>query len=514
MDSRHTPQQKISKTAWTTLVILGLTQIITLYGETMLLPAIPDIIKDFGISYNSSSWILSAYLIAGAVATPIAAKISDIYSRKKMLVIVMMFYIFGIVIGGFSSNITSLIAARIFQGIGIAMFPIAFGIIKDQFPKAKLAIAVGIFTSMSAAGSVVGLVLGAGIIENFGWSATFFSILPFAVSLWLIIIYYMKNIPESSTTQEVFARNTKKNDIDDSGKKLKRGNIDSSNRHSSVDIMGTITLAATITSFLLVLSYSGGNIDMHSPQYIGFLSIGSISLVLFVIVERRSKSPLVNLHLLTNKVILSANIILLITFLTTFAIFQTIPVLVSSPPPLGFGGEATTVASIQLPFMILFLLFASFSGIIISKLGNTKPIILGSAIAFTGFLCLFLFHSTAFLVTTNLAIIAIGLALMRVGGMNIILEATPKQISGISIGMAAIFKMIGSSIGPVVAGIYMQTSQAGVDNVIGSFPSTDSYNRIFLTLTLISIVPVVLATIILKRRELSPPAHEGLSVEL
>jgi hypothetical protein len=74
--------------------------------------------------------------------------------------------------------------------------------------------------------------------------------------------------------------------------------------------------------------------------------------------------------------------------------------------------------------------------------------------------------------------------------------------------------MIGSSIGPVVAGIYMQTSQASVDNIIGSFPSTYSYNQIFLTLTLISIVPVVLATIILKRRELSPPAHEGLSVEL
>lgn len=498
-DSRHTPQQKISKTAWTTLVILGLTQIITLYGETMLLPAIPDIIDDFDISYNSSSWILSAYLIAGAVATPIAAKISDIYGRKKMLVIVMMFYIFGIVIGGFSSNITSLIAARIFQGIGIAMFPIAFGIIKDQFPKAKLAIAVGIFTSMSAAGSVVGLALGASIIENFGWSATFFSILPFAISLWLIIIYYMKNMSESSTTQEVFDRNIQKNTLDDSGKNLKRGNIDSGNRHSSIDIMGTITLATTITSFLLVLSYSGGNIDMRSPQNIGFLSIGSISLVLFVIIERRSESPLVNLRLLINKVILSANIILLITFLATFAIFQTIPVLVRSPPPLGFGGEATTVASIQLPFMILFLLFASFSGITISKLGNAKPTILGSVIATVGFFCLFLFHSTAFLVTANLAVIAIGLALMRVGGMNIILEATPRQFSGISIGMTAIFKMIGSSIGPAVAGVYMQANLTSVDNIIGAFPSTDSYNQIFLTLTLVSIVPIVLATIIMKR---------------
>jgi hypothetical protein len=118
-----------------------------------------------------------------------------------------------------------------------------------------------------------------------------------------------------------------------------------------MDIKGTITLAATITSFLMILSYSeaGNSNVISSSQIIMFLSIGTISLVLFVIIERRSESPLVGLQLLTNKIILSANIILLITFLTMFAVFQTIPVLVRSPQPLGFGGEATTTATIQLP---------------------------------------------------------------------------------------------------------------------------------------------------------------------
>jgi MFS family permease len=83
-------KQKIPRTAWITLAILGSTLLITMYGETMLLPAIPDIISDFDISYNTSSWILSGYLIAGAVATPIAGKLSDIYGRKKMVVIILM----------------------------------------------------------------------------------------------------------------------------------------------------------------------------------------------------------------------------------------------------------------------------------------------------------------------------------------------------------------------------------------------------------------------------------------
>jgi MFS family permease len=494
----HISQKRIPRTAWITLAILGFTQIITMYGETMLLPAIPDIIKDFEISYNTSSWILSAYLIAGAIATPIAGKLSDIYGRKKMVTIILMIYIFGITLGGLSSNIILLVTARVIQGIGISMFPIAFGIIRDQSPKERLAIAVGIFTSMSAAGSVVGLVLGAGIIENFGWRATFFSIVPIAIGLWFGI---MRSIHDSPRTPEDIDNNTKQEIvIDNSGNKLRRGNSsNSSSRTRSIDIKGTVTLAATITSFLMVLSYSEVDIVMSSLQSIGFLSIGSISLVLFVIIERRSESPLVNLQLLTNKVILSANIILLITFLTMFAVFQTIPVLVRSPQPLGFGGEATTTASIQLPFMIVFLLFAPYSGIIISKLGNAKPTILGSIIAVIGFFSLFIFHSTGFLVSTNLAIIASGLSLMRVGGLNIVLESTPRQFSGISLGMTTLFKMIGSSIGPAVAGIFMQTNQAIVKGVVGSFPSPDSYNMIFLTLALISVIPIVLAIFLKKR---------------
>ena len=93
----------ISPRAWTTLIVLGLSVLITMYGETMLLPAIPDIINEFHISYNTSSWILTAYLIAGAVMTPIAGKLSDVYGRKKMVLIILIIYIIGVVIGGWSA---------------------------------------------------------------------------------------------------------------------------------------------------------------------------------------------------------------------------------------------------------------------------------------------------------------------------------------------------------------------------------------------------------------------------
>jgi MFS family permease len=495
--------QNISKTAWITLAILGSTILIAMYGETMLLPAIPDIIRDFDISYNTSSWILSAYLISGAVATPIFGKLSDIYGRKKMVMIILVIYIVGIFSGGISPDITFLVISRVIQGIGISMFPIAFGIIRDQLPKDKLSVGVGIFSSMFAAGSVVGLGLGASIIENFGWRATFFSMVPVAIGLWFVIRKFIHDSPilTSPVANDGFGKreeetatttNYSNNNVAEGGNK---GNSSSRN----LDIKGTVTLAVTITSFLFIFSYSETDNFFDSPLIIILLCLGCVSLFLFIILERKSESPLVSLDLLTNKTILSANIILVITFLIMFTLFQTIPVLVRSPQPLGFEGDATTAASIQLPFMVVFLLFAPSSGFIISKLGNIRPTILGSAISIIGLFSLFIFHSTEFLVSANLAIIAAGLSLTQVGGFNIVLETTPRQFSGISLGMTVLFNLVGGSIGPAFAGIYMQTHQAMVKGVSGSFPSSESYNLIFLSLALASLIPLVLAVFVRRR---------------
>jgi MFS family permease len=510
----------ISTSAWITLAILGSSILITMYGETMLLPAIPDIITEFDISYNTASWILTAYLIAGAVMTPIAGKLSDIYGRKKMVLIIMIIYIIGICLGGLSSNITILIISRVIQGIGISMFPIAFGIVRDQFPPEKLAIGVGTFSAMFAAGSVVGLAIGGSIIQYFGWRNTFFSIIPIAILLWVIIKRF---VYDHNTNQHYLIQfsPSEKSSVDPSEQK-QGTNVNSNNNNNdlevvtttstkSIDIKGAITLAIIVISFLIVFSYLGtgssssdGGVGEDSSittpiQIItGFLITGIISLILFIIIEKRTKSPLIDFKLLSNKIILPANILLLISFLAMFTVYQTIPILVTSPAPVGgLEGDALTTANIQLPFMIVFLLFAPSSGFIISRLGNIKPTLIGSIISTIGFFSILLFHSTESMVAGTLAIIATGLSLTQVGGFNTILESTPRQFSGISLGMTVLLNLIGGALGPAIAGIYMQANQVFINGSF--FPSLQSYNLIFLTATLLSLVSVVLVLIIRKR---------------
>jgi MFS family permease len=520
-NSKHTLHDtsssvKISSYAWKVLAVLSCIATMVMYAETMLIPAIPDLIKEFHVSYSMSSWILTAYLISGAVMTPIAGKLSDIYGKKKILLIIMVIYAVGVSTAGFATNIYFMIFARAIQGIGMSMFPIAFGIIRDQFPREKISIGQGVITSMFASGAVIGLSVGGFIIQDYGWRATFFTIIPIAIALLLIIRHFIhlnqdeqKEYYQGKHQQQqshVTSKDSQKN-IDNA----KSNNDKSANQ---IDIKGALLLAVAITSFLLVLTFIETSGSSNSTTSIGntydnddnntsipivaFLIIGIISLLLFIIIERRSKHPLVDFRLMLNKAILPANLIIMIVGMSMFMVFQTIPILVRNPEPIGFGENAISTGKVQLPFAIILLIFGPTSGFIISKLGSLKPIIAGTIITAIGFFSLLILHSTEFLVSINLAILSTGLSLTSVGAMNVIILSTPKQFSGISLGMSSLMRIVGASIGPALAGMFMQTHQSilNINGVAQYFPSTISFNLIFLSATILSIASIALAILL------------------
>src|SRR5437867_1038640 len=245
-----TEDEKISSSAWKTLVILSCLGLIAMYAETMVLPAIPDFIRDFNISYSTSSWILSSYLIAGAVMTPIAGKLSDIYGKKKILLVILTVYCFGILAAGFADSIAFMLAARIAQGVVVSIFPIAFGVIREVFPMKKLAVAQSVFSSTFSGGAVVGLMVGAGIIQNYGWHATFFSMLPVSVALILVILRFIhikraESVPPADSMEAISAKNTSQ---------ANAGLM-------QIDLKGILTLAATIVLFLSGLSYLQSSLE-------------------------------------------------------------------------------------------------------------------------------------------------------------------------------------------------------------------------------------------------------------
>jgi MFS family permease len=467
----------VSRHAWLTLAILSSTLLTVFFSETMLLPAIPEIIQDFNIQYGTAAWIFSAYLIVAAVMTPVAGRLSDLYGKKKILLILLTIYIAGLTAGGFADNISFLLATRIIQGVGLAAVSAAFSLLRDTFPPSKLAIAVGVFGAAYSAGSVVGLLIGASIIQNFGWHATFLAIVPFSALVTFMIGTLVK---ENNTDQG-------------KGSSAKVPEIISNNKKGissfSIDIKGILALSATITSFLTALTLIQTGISSENlPQIAAAFIASAISLSVFVILERRIVPPFVDLRLMRHKILLPSYILLIASGVTMFMIYPTIVQLVRSPEPLGFGGDSVDAANVQLPFMIMFLVFASITPFIINRIGSIKPTIIGGIISLIGALGLLMFHSSEFVVSVNLTVIASGLSLTLNATWNMVVSGSPKEFTGISVGVGALLLYIGMAIGPALAGVYMGNHETVVGVEGGRYPSPGSYNLVFFTAGLLSAV--------------------------
>jgi MFS family permease len=498
--------------AWINLAILSSVSVMVMYAETMLLPAIPDIIKDFNASYNISSWILSGYLITAAIVTPLVGKLSDIYGKKKILIIVLIIFAASIFSGAFTTDLLFLIGTRILQGVGLSVFTTSLSIIRTEFPQQRYGIAQTIISSSHAAGSAMGVGIGGFVIHYFGWHFTFISLIPVVIVFLLIVMLFLRLKDDEKKEQQ-------------QQKKQKEEKV---KRRSILDIKGAITLAATVAAFLIAISYLNTDSNTHfnadsssvnndnsssisntittsgiitaDTIPIILLPVGAISLLLFIKVERKAASPLIDLKLISNKIILSVNIMFIILETSKLMIYLTIPILIRAPSPVGFDGNAIEAGMVQNTFMLVFLAFAPIVGFMIDKFGNIKPLLIGSMASVIGYFGMLAFHLLELSIIVNLAIISIGLTLISSAGWNILLRTTPVQFMGVSVGMTLVLDFIGMSIGPVIAGIYLQSNTAVFlkDGVAALFPSAEAYNLIFLTAALASIIFIVLAIFLKK----------------
>jgi hypothetical protein len=179
------------------------------------------------------------------------------------------------------------------------------------------------------------------------------------------------------------------------------GNSNASNNNKNnrtIDIKGTLALAATITTFLAGISFmedngGGGNDGLSAVtatvyQVTGLFVALAVSLAAFIAIEKRVQSPLLDFKIITSKSFLLPTVILMLVFMSIFMVYLTIPVMVRSPEPFGFGGDAIAVAGVQLPFMIVLLIGTITSGFILNRVKNTKLLLVGTAISTIGFFVL------------------------------------------------------------------------------------------------------------------------------
>lgn len=445
---------------------------IFLYLNTAMSPALPSIAQDFEISDTLASWVMTAYMVCGAVMTVIMGKLSDLVGAKKMLMLMMVCFTVGTILAPFAHNISTLLALRVLQGVAVASTPISTKLIRDQVPKSKFPIGISIYLSAYSGGMALGAVLGPVVAADAGWQGNFYFIAPIAV----VLLFVCWRFIHSDETKKIHEHDQVEAPGDIPTKSIKRA------KKQRIDIIGIITLTVTIVSFLIAITFSK-SIVTNLLAFAVPLAIGVIFLVLFIIVEKRTKLPLVNLKLAFHPVIFTGNIMMLMFGILQYFVITGIPQLGSAPAPSGLGLDPLKVGFLQLAFGLSMMIFGPVFGLLVAKRRglNLKLLIPGIVITAISFLLLLFFHSTSQAINGALFVFGVAGALLPMTLTNTTIAFTPKEYTGIGSATTNMMRIIGGAIGPVLTTVILASATISitVDNVEKSYPSPVTFNILF-----------------------------------
>jgi EmrB/QacA subfamily drug resistance transporter len=444
-----------------TLGILVLGAIAYALAQTMIIPALPAIQHDLGASPEGVTWLLTAFLLTSSVSTPLLGRFGDMYGKEKVLLAALGVFALGSFVCAVGDSIGVLILGRGIQGAGGAIFPLAFGIIRDEFPPERVATSIGLISATFGIGGGLGLVLAGVIVDHASIQWIFWSSLVVTtVAAWAT----WRFVPESPV--RVKAR---------------------------IDWGGAVLLTLALVSLLLGVS-QGNAWGWESTRVLGLFGGAAILGGAFIAFERRVPEPMVDMRLMSKRPVWSTNLTAFAIGFAMFGSYVLIPQLVEMPAVTGYGfAKTTTVAGLlMLPSALVMLGAGPLSGWLGQRFGSRLPLALGGAFATLAYVWLAMFHETLAEIAVGGLLVGIGIGLAFAAMANLVVGAVRPDQTGVATGINTIMRSIGGSVGAQIAAAIL----AGNQILGGRYPAESGFTDAFVMSAVAAVVALVATSLI------------------
>src|SRR5918992_2185462 len=363
-----------------TLAILTTAGTAFALQQTLVFPALPTFARELDTTTAWATWVLTIFLVSASVLTPVLGRLGDQYGKERMLVVSLSIFVLGCLGAAFAWDIWSLIAFRAISGAGGAVFPLSFGIIRDEFPPEKVKVGIGLLSAVFGVGGGLGIVLPGVVVDNVSWRWLFvLGAAPVAFAICLVHRF----IPESPVRAK-----------------------------AGVDVPGALLLSAALIAFLVALT-EGESWGWTSAPVLGLLVLSVALLVAWVEVERRVSEPMVDMRMMAHRPVLLTNVTTLIAGFAMFGTFVLVPLLVQTDPSwgYGFGASATESGLYLLPSSLMMLVAGPLGGVLGQRFGSALPLAAGMLTVSGGALILAAWHDEPWQIVAAMVLVGVGVAL-------------------------------------------------------------------------------------------------------
>lgn len=397
-------------------------------NQTIIGVAMPRIISKLG-GMDYYSWAITIFLLTSTVASILVGKLSDIYGRKPFILTGIGLFSLGALLSGFSADIFQLIAYRAIQGAGAGVImSTAFTAMGDLYEPRERAKWTGVMSAVFGVSSVAGPLLGGYIVDHLDWHWVFWIFLPIGILAFLLILIHFPKVEKREG--------------------------------ESVDYWGSTLLTTTIVPMLLAFSWAGEGANKYawdSWQIIGLLAITVVSLLLFLWVESKVKTPVLPLNLFKNSIFTVSNLVGFFLNAGMMGAIIYVPFFVQ-----GVKGISPTMAGyVAMPMSIAMLVTSALSGQIITKTGKYKKMAVGGLLVMTLSMVLMYFMEPStpiYQLVLYMILLGLGLGIaMPVFSLTVQNAVAPQQL-GVATATSQLFRNLGGTIGIAVMGSVMSAS--------------------------------------------------------
>jgi EmrB/QacA subfamily drug resistance transporter len=428
--------------------------------QSLVAPALSTIGRDLNASTADTSWILTAYLLSASVLTPILGRLGDMVGKRRVLIGVLGVLAGGTLLAAVAPNLIMLIVARALQGAAGAILPLSIGIVRDELPKEKVGVTVGLLSAIFGVGAGVGIVTAGPIVENLSWHWLFWLPLVLVVIALLGTIFGMKESPVRTPGR--------------------------------LDVLGAGILSAALVALLLAIS-KGQSWGWAEPKTLGLLAFGVLALIVFVVVERRVAEPLIDMRLIKMRGVWATDLVALILGFAMFGTFLLIPTLLQLPAATGYGfGKSVSESGLfLLPTVLMMVVFGPLAGLLNRRFGPKVPMLLGAVSVVVAFALPALGHGAIWQIIASGVLTGAGIGLAFAAMSNAIIETVPAAQTGEATSVNTIARTIGSSIGTAVvaAVISSQSTPQGL-------PTDDAFTYGFWVCAGVAVLAVLAAVVL------------------